>query len=126
MPGDSERSLWRNVPSGLERRVLNSEEELKLLFPETEDFEDVRLITEKDVNYKEGIRRYGRINKKNFGTIEIVAYGCIYCGKIIIGPPRIVDDTSINNNTFLSGSEGFRVYCHNCSGPLYSETFRWS
>ena len=119
MPGDGERYRWRDVSSDLACKVVDSLEELKELFPENDEFGEIIEIKEKEYQGRKYIQ-YGSINKGHFKSLEPVAYKCDCCDKIVIGPPRVGDDTSIKDGHPLSGSLGWYVSCTNCNALLDS------
>ena len=115
MPGDIERSFWSHIPSRLRGRVT-SLKEISGLFPDFVDREVGIIRTEQDYIV------YG----VNVGLPVFLAYDCMRCDTLVIGPPTIEDDLSIRRGIPLSGREGYDIYCTNCSSQIGSATFKVS
>ncbi len=62
------------------------------------------------------------MEKGNWSLSTKIAYECNSCKKIILGPPKIRDDTSIHDNIPLSGRLGYNIYCSKCNAHLYECT----
>lgn len=95
MPGDMERSLWDSIPIDLHGRVTNLKE-MQGLFPDFVDREIIILRTERDY------AMYGI----DVGVVIPLAYDCFNCNKLVIGPPRIEDDLSIEDGIPPQGEKG--------------------
>lgn len=121
MPGDSERMRWKIIPPSLERKVVNSIDELKKIFPADRKFGEISLTEKKKGTKTHKI--YGRAFRNKERILDYVAYECPGCEKIVIGPPRIEDDTSIKLGMPLAGREGYDAYCTNCHTHLTSNAF---
>ena len=121
MPGDMERSRWAAVSAELEGKIV-SLDELKRLFPETEELSVIDLLED-----KERYAVYGRKSKKiRFLSARQEAYRCKSCNTLMIGSPVIEDDTSIHDGVPLTGREGWDASCRKCYAHLDEETYAMS
>jgi hypothetical protein len=118
-PGNMERAKWSNVPHGLEGRIV-SILELKNIFPIDDKYGEIEIIQEEP---KYSV--YGRRAKPSQYAIPL-AYQCKSCNNIVMGPPRIKDDTSIRLNIPLTGREGYDLYCRVCNTHLKDFTWKVS
>lgn len=126
-PGDFERTLWETIPRELERRVLGSLEELKEIFPANEHYEGITLARKVEEHHPAKKHEvYGRAYKGGKRPLNFVAYHCHFCEQIVVGPPRIEDESSTDSDDPLTGREGFDTYCTHCENPLDSHTFALS
>ncbi len=88
---------FRNIPKDLVGRILNTEQELKQLFPQDETFLDVYLKNRVGALYCKFYAREKRAIRDE--DEPYVAYKCNSCEKIIIGMPK---------------KKLFWYHCHNC------------
>lgn len=105
------------VPKELNGLVLNAFEDLKEKFPGNEEFSAIELH-----DNSLGFREY-KIRNKKFDRYDFVAYGCSWCKKFIMGPPRIETESNI---TLLSGREGLDYYCRSCNAHIGELTTKLS
>ena len=112
---DIQLSRWIFVQD-LHGKVVDSLANLKELLPQDSHFEEVCQLPGK-LSHGFEIYRRPYINSK---LPNYVAFGCPYCKKIVIGPPRIVPEDS---HGILGGREGLDYYCTNCNTQLHSTTF---
>jgi hypothetical protein len=118
MPGDSERMRWQDLPESGQAVTIN---QLRERFPEDDSKSCVDVV-----DTKENFKIIGRRFKKAQGIKVRIAYQCNACNGVFYGPPRIVDDNSIDDGIPLSGREGYDLYCHGCNSHLDSKTSRVS
>jgi hypothetical protein len=111
---------WIYYPEEFKDHVVDSLDELKELLVEKygPDF-GLYDIVQKDRKENEDFVRYHGLTKGALGTD--LAYGCDFCEKIIIGPPRMElrDDVDV-----LSGSQGLEYHCTNCNELIRKKTFK--
>ena len=114
---NAELACWK-VPKELSGLVLDTFEELKRLFPENEDFEEVHRKTQSATE-----RRYVKFMREHKNVVSPplisgVAYECNHCEKIITGPPEMKVEKPFDS--FL----GIHHYCTNCTSHIYSTSGR--
>ena len=117
-PGDLERDYWSFVPTDLEGKIT-SLDELNTRFPASEDYTTIIVLRRERL-----CTVYGRrdIFEGKPGYRLPLAYHCNHCSTIMMGPPRIEDESSIDSGMVLSGRRGYDVHCTNCSGMIDSHT----
>lgn len=123
-----------DVPLELQGRVLDTLEEVKELFPASDDgkvrWGEVYLnetLTSDGVGngiqiYSRPLTLVGKGSDKEFNAEpRHVAYKCGgSCGKYVIGPPRA---EHVDNIGFLAGRVGNDYYCTNCGDLIVQMTF---
>ena len=119
-PGDSERNRWEQFPKGLKGKII-SRDELNEIFPKEGNWSKIKVISA-----NKAYTVYGRRKKDGLKFDLPLAYDCNNCDNIILGPPRIEDDESINDGVPLSGSLGYDSYCTNCDHRLGGQVFMQS
>ena len=115
-PGDFERMKWNTVPYNMSSKKITNNE-LEELFPENKDIpvDKIKTIEETDNFIFYGLNGW-----------DLKAYKCKKCDELLMGPPKIVDDTSIRRGIPLSGRLGYDVYCANCNEYFFGSTHELS
>ncbi len=119
-PSDSERMKWENVPPDLVGRIV-SLEELRATFPPDETYREIELLKQ-----GEKYSVYGGRLLKRPGVSEPLAYQCLNCQTIMIGPPEITDENTINGKHPFTGRVGYDLYCKKCKFHLEDRTLELS
>jgi len=108
--GDFEKARWTEIPD-LKGKVMTLEE-LDTMFPSEGNLSSVTVL-------EEGPKYEILGRTKKIGTHSIpqpLAYRCNSCGNIYMGPPEIIDLSTMGT---LSGKESYELYCP--KGHMFKE-----
>ena len=136
-PEEGEVEQWSCVPKDLEGRVV-SLSELKQLFPNKRLIDKLSVIEKTDRakfyggkrkpapderEYMIKLHAQEYKTKKGYVIPVYLAYKCKSCSTLIVGPPIIKGDTSMNSSFPLTGRIGYDVYCKVCKKGIKTHTF---
>jgi hypothetical protein len=102
---DLERCFWAGIPQEHRGKKM-SLDELKKLFPKTDDLDDVEILQDNE-NY----RVYGQKDKTN--SQRRLAYQCKHCESIIVGMPEVNEFNDLGVQP-LAGRRGYSLSCKEC------------